>query len=50
YDTLEFDDEYDEMTDEGEDNNEVDDYDENNHSDLKNRFTLEEMEIIVEWG
>ncbi|CAF4123095.1 unnamed protein product [Rotaria sordida] len=29
YDTLEFDDEYDEITDEEEDDNEVDDYDEN---------------------
>lgn len=59
YDTLEFEDEYDqmtdseesdeEMTDEEESDDEMDDYDENDHSDLKNRFTLEEMENIIEW-
>ncbi|CAF0878160.1 unnamed protein product [Rotaria sordida] len=59
YDTLEFEDEYDEMTDAEESNDdmtneedtddEMDDYDETDHSDLKNRFTLEEMENIIEW-
>ncbi|CAF3723050.1 unnamed protein product [Rotaria sp. Silwood1] len=49
YDTLEFNDEYDEMTDEEESNDEIDDYNENEHSDIKNRFTLEEMENIIEW-
>jgi hypothetical protein len=64
YDTLEFDDEYDEMTD-GEDNdndvneydemndgqetdNDNDDFNENEHSTLQHRFTLEEMERIIE--
>jgi hypothetical protein len=49
YDTLEFDDEYDEMTDTEESDDDVDDYNENEHSDLKNHFTLEEIEHIVEW-
>ncbi|CAF1224691.1 unnamed protein product [Rotaria sordida] len=59
YDTLEFEDEYDEMADAEESNDdmtneedtddEMDDYDETDHSDLKNRFTLEEMENIIEW-
>ncbi|CAF1150664.1 unnamed protein product [Rotaria sp. Silwood1] len=49
HDTLEFNDEYDEMTDEGESNDEIDDYNENEHSDIKNRFTLQEMENIIEW-
>ncbi|CAF1299200.1 unnamed protein product [Rotaria sordida] len=59
YDTLEFEDEYDEMTDSEESNDdmtneedtddEMDDYDETDHSDLKNRLTLEEMENIIEW-
>ncbi|CAF3895227.1 unnamed protein product, partial [Rotaria sp. Silwood1] len=49
YDTLEFDDEYDEMIDEEESDDEIDDYNENEHSDIKNRFTLEEMENIIEW-
>ena len=48
YDTLEFDDEYDEITDE-ENDNEDDDYNENDQPDLKNHFTLEEMEMIIEW-
>ncbi len=48
YDTLEFEDEYDEMMDE-EENDENDDYDENGHFNLKTRFTLEEMENIIEW-
>ncbi|CAF3681222.1 unnamed protein product [Rotaria sp. Silwood1] len=49
YDTLEFDDEYDEMIDEEESDDEIDDYNENEHSDIKNRFTLAEMENIIEW-
>ncbi|CAF4066529.1 unnamed protein product [Rotaria sp. Silwood2] len=48
YDTLEFEDEFDEMTDE-EDGDEIDDYNENEYSDLKSTFTLEEMEKIIEW-
>lgn len=48
YDTLEFEDEFDEMTDE-EDGDEIDDYNENEYSDLKSSFTLEEMEKIIEW-
>ncbi len=62
--SLDFHDEYDEMTDEGdnadkeestneeesidEDQN-IDDYDESQYLDIKNNFTLEEMEDIVEW-
>ncbi|CAF4842507.1 unnamed protein product, partial [Rotaria sp. Silwood2] len=38
YDTLEFDDEYDEMTDDEENDDEIDDCNENVHSDIKNRF------------
>ncbi|CAF1345520.1 unnamed protein product [Rotaria sordida] len=59
YDTLEYEDEYDETTDEDESDdeimdeeesdNEMDDYDENEQFDLKSRFTLEEMENIIEW-
>ncbi|CAF5148341.1 unnamed protein product, partial [Rotaria sp. Silwood1] len=62
YDTLDFNDEYDEltydeetddeheeMTDEGENDDETEDYDENNHSDMRNRFTTEEMENVIEW-
>jgi len=49
YDTLEFDDEYDEMSDEEESDNDTNDYNENEHSDIKNLFTLEEMENIIEW-
>jgi hypothetical protein len=56
--TLDFHDEYDEMTDEEDSTNEeestdeeknIDDYDENQYSDIQNNFTLEEMEDIVEW-
>jgi len=63
YDTLELADEYDELTDDEESNdkyeettdqgedsdNEADDYNENEHCDIKNHFTLEEMENIIEW-
>ncbi|CAF4695712.1 unnamed protein product, partial [Rotaria sp. Silwood2] len=49
YDTLELEDEFDEMTDEEENNDEIVHYNENEHSDIKNRFTLEEMENIIEW-
>jgi hypothetical protein len=49
YETLEFEDEFDGMTDEEEDGDGSDDYNENEHSDLKSCFTLEEMEKIVEW-
>ena len=61
YDTLEFADEYDELTDDedsddeheeitekGEDNDEIDDYDGNEHSYMINHFTLEKMEKIIE--
>ncbi|CAF0841909.1 unnamed protein product [Rotaria sordida] len=37
------------MTNEEDTDDEMDDYDETDHSDLKNRFTLEEMENIIEW-
>ena len=49
YDTLEFDDEYDEMTNEAESDDKIDDYNANEDSDTRNCFTLEEMENITEW-
>jgi hypothetical protein len=49
YDTLEFEDEYDEMMDEEEKDDEFVDYGENDHYYLQNQFTLEEMENIIEW-
>ncbi|CAF1536697.1 unnamed protein product, partial [Rotaria sp. Silwood1] len=58
YQSLEFDDEYNEATDaedttdeeESADEEEnIDDYDENQNSNICNCFTLEEMEKIVEW-
>jgi len=48
YDTLDFDDECDEMTNEEESDDDNDDYDENEPSDIENHFTLEEMENIIE--
>ena len=63
YESLDFHDEYDELTDEDsvdeeestdeeelidEDQN-TEDYDQNQYVDIKNNFTLEEMEDIVEW-
>ena len=47
YDTLQFEDEFDEMTDEEESGDEIDG--ESESSDIKSGFTLEEMEDIVEW-
>ncbi|CAF2909990.1 unnamed protein product [Rotaria sp. Silwood2] len=58
YETLEFDDEYDEITDEEEsddesdtydENDETDDYDKNQQIDIRSHFTLEEMKNIIEW-
>ncbi|CAF1036417.1 unnamed protein product [Rotaria sordida] len=55
YQTLDFDDEYDETTDkeEGTDEEEslddTDVFDENQQQNIYNHFTLEEMEEIVEW-
>ncbi|CAF1364342.1 unnamed protein product [Rotaria sp. Silwood1] len=56
YDTLEFEDEYDEITDEEESDDKIIDeeesdneIDENDQFYLKNHFTLEEMENIIEW-
>ncbi|CAF3826714.1 unnamed protein product, partial [Rotaria sp. Silwood1] len=58
YQTLDFNDEYDEITDEedGTDEEEstdeeenIDDYDENQYFNIQHNFTLEEMEDIVEW-
>ncbi|CAF5023662.1 unnamed protein product, partial [Rotaria sp. Silwood1] len=49
YDTLEFDDEYEEMTDTEENDGDMDNYNENEHSSIQNQFTLEEMENIIEW-
>jgi len=55
YQTLDFDDEYDEITDEeestdeGETIDDTDDFDENEQRNIYNYFTLEEMEAIIEW-
>jgi hypothetical protein len=64
YESLDFHDEYDEMTDEGDSADEeesideeestdaehnTDHYDEVQYLDIQNNFTLEEMEDIVEW-
>jgi hypothetical protein len=37
------------MTDEEKNDDETNDYNKNEHSDIKNHFTLEEMENIIEW-
>ncbi|CAF4005135.1 unnamed protein product, partial [Rotaria magnacalcarata] len=49
YGTLEFNDEYDDESDEEESDDKNDDYSENEDSDIKNCFILEEMENIIEW-
>ena len=55
YQTLDFDDEYHETADEEESNDEeetiddTDDFVENQQRNIYNRFTLEEMEEIIEW-
>ncbi|CAF3921063.1 unnamed protein product [Rotaria sp. Silwood1] len=49
YDTLDLDNEYDELTNEEQSNDDINDYNENEHSDINDHFTLEEMEKIVEW-
>ncbi|CAF3859532.1 unnamed protein product, partial [Rotaria sordida] len=51
YQSLDFHDEYDEITDEEESTNEenIGDYDENESLEIQTNFTLEEMEKIVEW-
>ena len=45
---LEFNDEYDEVTNEEESDDKIDDYNENEDSDIRNCSTLEEMENITE--
>ncbi|CAF2880172.1 unnamed protein product [Rotaria sp. Silwood2] len=50
YETLEFNDEYDNMTDEEESNDdEDDDYVKNQYMDISSNFTMEDMENIIEW-
>ncbi|CAM4907822.1 unnamed protein product [Rotaria socialis] len=56
YETLDFDDEYDEITEEEESTDEedesiddMDDFEENQQMHIYNQFTLEEMEDIIEW-
>ncbi|CAF1985927.1 unnamed protein product [Rotaria magnacalcarata] len=49
YDTLKFDDEYEEMTNTDERDNVIDDYNENEYFGIQNRFTIEEMKNIIEW-
>ena len=48
YDSLEFDNEYDDVIDE-ENSDESDDFEENQDQGIRNHFTLEEMESIIEW-
>ncbi len=48
YDSLDFNDEYDE-TDDEENNDDTNTYDEDEHSDITNSYTLEEMKNIIEW-
>ena len=49
YETLEFDDESHEITNEGETNDSIDDYDENIQIDLRSDFTIQEMKVIMNW-
>jgi len=49
YDTLDFDDEYDEITDTEESDDDNDEYNEKENSGIQNQFTLEAMENITEW-
>ncbi|CAF4778275.1 unnamed protein product [Rotaria socialis] len=56
YETLDFDDEYDEIAEEEESTDEedesiddMDDFEENQQMHIYNQFTLEEMEDIIEW-
>lgn len=56
YETLDFDDEYDEISEEEESTvekdesiDDMDDFDENQQMHIYNQFTLEEMEDIIEW-
>jgi hypothetical protein len=49
YDTLDFDDEFDEISEEEESSEETDEYDEIQDRDVRDYFTLEEMEMIVDW-
>ena len=49
YETFEFNDEFHEIDDEGESNDDIDDYDENKHVDIRNNFALQEMKVIIDW-
>jgi len=49
YDTLDFDNEYDEITDTEESDDDNDEYNEKENSGIQNQFILEEMENIIEW-
>ena len=49
YHSLEFTDEYDDMVDEEQSNDESDDSEENQDPDIRNHFTFEDLENIVEW-
>ncbi|CAF2688584.1 unnamed protein product [Rotaria sp. Silwood2] len=49
YDTLDLNDEYDELIDEEQSNDDINDYNENEHSDINDHFTLEEIEKVAEW-
>ena len=43
------DDEFHEITDEGETSDDIGDYDENEQIDIRNNFTLQEMKVIIDW-
>lgn len=49
YAILEFDDEHEEMTDTEESDDDIENYNKNEHSDVQNQFTLEEIKNIIEW-
>ena len=48
YETLEFDDEFHDITDENESNEDIDDYAKNEQIDILNNFTLNEMKVVID--
>ena len=49
YETLDFNDEFDDLSDEEGSDSEDEDYDKNQHLEISSNFTVEEMENIIEW-
>ena len=49
YETLDFNDEFDDLSDEEGSNSEDEDYDKNQHLGISSTFPVEEMENIIEW-